>query len=111
MLTALPELGNATQIMQGKLQYHTFCNNCHGDTAVSGGVLPDLRYSAALRDSDLFQKIVHDGILEPKGMVAFGSVLQPKSIELIRAYVTHRVNESVAEAKAANGASGAGAAK
>ncbi len=50
--------------------------------------------------SDLFQKIVHDGILEPKGMVAFGSLLQPKSIELIRAYVTHRVNESVAEAKA-----------
>ncbi|HEY6458189.1 MAG TPA: PQQ-dependent dehydrogenase, methanol/ethanol family [Steroidobacteraceae bacterium] len=110
-LTALPELGNATQIAQGKLQYHTFCNNCHGDTAVSGGVLPDLRYSAALRDNDLFQKIVHDGILEPQGMVAFGSVLQPKSIELIRAYVVHRVNESVAEADTAKGASAAGAAK
>jgi quinohemoprotein ethanol dehydrogenase len=111
VLTALPELGNAAQIAQGKLQYHTFCTNCHGDTAVSGGVLPDLRYSAALRDDELFQKIVHDGILESKGMVAFGSVLQPKSIELIRAYVTHRVNESVAEATAATGASGAGAGK
>ncbi len=93
------------------MRYHTFCNTGHGDTAVSGGVLPDLRYSAALRDGDMFQKIVHDGILEPKGMVAFGSVLQPKSIELIRAYVTHRVNESVAEAKAATGASGAGGAQ
>jgi alcohol dehydrogenase (cytochrome c)/quinohemoprotein ethanol dehydrogenase len=111
VLTALPELGNASLVAQGKLEYHTFCNNCHGDTAVSGGVLPDLRYSDALRDPNLFQKIVHDGILEPKGMVAFGSVLQPKSIELIRAYVTHRVNESVAEAKAANAAAGAGPGK
>jgi len=33
--------------------------------------------------------------------VAFGSLLDPKSIELIRTYVTHRVNESVAEQKAA----------
>jgi quinohemoprotein ethanol dehydrogenase len=96
-LTALPELGSTAQIAQGKLLYHTFCVTCHGDTAVSGGVVPDLRYSAALRADDLFQKIVHDGVLEPKGMVAFGSLLDPNSIELIRAYVTHRVNESVAE--------------
>ena len=100
-LTSLPELGNAAQVAQGKLLYHTFCGTCHGDTAVSGGVLPDLRYSAALRDADLFQKIVHDGILTPKGMVAFGSLLNPQSIELVRAYVTHRVNESVAEQRAA----------
>jgi len=100
VLAALPELGDAAQIAQGKLLYHTFCGTCHGDSAVSSGVLPDLRYAAALRDGDLFQRIVHDGILEPKGMVAFGSLLDPQSIELIRTYVTHRVNESVAEAKA-----------
>jgi quinohemoprotein ethanol dehydrogenase len=100
-LTPLPELGDATQVAQGKLLYHTYCGTCHGDTAVSSGVLPDLRFAPALRDDDLFQKIVHDGILEPKGMVAFGSLLDPPSIELIRAYVTHRVNESVAETKAA----------
>ncbi len=103
VLAALPELGNAAQVAQGKLLYHTFCGNCHGDTAVSGGTMPDLRYSAALRDDELFQKIVHDGILEPKGMVAFGTLLAPPSIELIRDYVTHRVNESVAEAQAASG--------
>ncbi|MEJ0006198.1 MAG: c-type cytochrome [Steroidobacteraceae bacterium] len=97
VLTTLPELGNAAQVAQGKLLYHTFCGNCHGDTAVSGGTMPDLRYSAALRDDDVFQKVVHDGILESKGMVAFGSLLEPKKIELIRAYVTRRVNESVAE--------------
>jgi len=100
VLTKVPELGNAAQIAQGKLLYHTFCGNCHGDTAVSGGTMPDLRYSSALHDDELFQKIVHDGVLEPKGMVAFGSVLEPPQIELIRAYVTHRINESVAEPQA-----------
>jgi hypothetical protein len=40
--------------------------------------------------------------------VAFGSLLAPKSIELIRAYVTHRVNESVAEQKAAGATTTAG---
>jgi alcohol dehydrogenase (cytochrome c)/quinohemoprotein ethanol dehydrogenase len=97
VLARLPESGSASEVATGKLLFHTFCSNCHGDTAISGGTMPDLRYSAALRDEALFQKIVHDGILEPKGMVAFGSVLTPAKIALIRAYVTHRVNESVAE--------------
>jgi quinohemoprotein ethanol dehydrogenase len=102
VLATLPELGSATQVATGKLLYHTYCGNCHGDTAISGGTMPDLRYSAALRDDELFQKIVHDGILESKGMVAFGSLLEPGKIELIRAYVTHRVNESVAEHQVAD---------
>jgi alcohol dehydrogenase (cytochrome c)/quinohemoprotein ethanol dehydrogenase len=97
VLASLPELGNPAQVAQGKQLYHTFCVNCHGDTAISGGTMPDLRYSSALTNEDLFVKIVHDGIYEPKGMVAFASVLKPQQIELIRAYVTHRVNESVAE--------------
>jgi quinohemoprotein ethanol dehydrogenase len=97
VLAMLPELGNAAQVAHGKLLFHTFCSNCHGDTAVSGGTMPDLRYSAALSNGDVFQRIVHDGILEPKGMVAFGSLLDHDRIELIRAYVTHRVNESVAQ--------------
>ncbi len=104
VLAALPELGDAAQVAQGKLLYHTFCGNCHGDTAVSGGTMPDLRYAAALRDDELFQKIVHDGLLEPKGMVAFGTQLDPQAIERVRAYVTHRVNESVAERRAAGAA-------
>jgi quinohemoprotein ethanol dehydrogenase len=101
VLAMLPELGTPAQIAQGKTLFQGYCSTCHGDTAVSSGVLPDLRYAAALRDADLFQKIVHDGILEPKGMAAFGTLLDPKSIELIRTYVTHRVNESVAEARTA----------
>ena len=33
------------QIEQGKVLYHRTCFACHGDTAVSGGVIPDLRYT------------------------------------------------------------------
>ena len=60
-------------------------------------MLPDLRYSAAVSDPKLFHNIVHDGVLQPRGMVAFGAELDNDQIESVRAYVVHRVNESVAE--------------
>jgi alcohol dehydrogenase (cytochrome c)/quinohemoprotein ethanol dehydrogenase len=99
-LQALKELGDAKAIAAGKATYHRYCGPCHGDTAVSGGVLPDLRYSAAVSDPKLFHNIVHDGVLQARGMVAFGAELDDAKIESVRAYVVHRVNESVAEQKA-----------
>ena len=96
-LQVLKELGDAKVVAAGKATYHRYCGPCHGDTAVSGGVLPDLRYSAAVSDPKLFHNIVHDGVLQPRGMVAFGAELDNDQIESVRAYVVHRVNESVAE--------------
>jgi quinohemoprotein ethanol dehydrogenase len=64
-------------------------------------VLPDLRYSAALSNPDVWQSIVHDGIKQANGMVAFGQVMSASDIETIRAYVIHRANEQVAESNAA----------
>jgi len=40
---------SAAVVAQGKLHYHTHCGMCHGDSAVSGGVLPDLRYFCRAR--------------------------------------------------------------
>jgi len=100
-LQALAEFGGAKVVTAGKATYHRFCVACHGDTAVSGGVLPDLRYSAALTTPALWHGIVHDGELQARGMAAFGSELSDAEIESVRAYVTHRVNESVAEQQAA----------
>ena len=94
-----PELGSAKVVSDGKAIYHQYCGTCHGDTAVSGGVLPDLRYSAAASDGKLWQSIVHDGVLQTRGMIAFGAELEPAQIDAVRAYVVHRINESVAEAK------------
>jgi len=88
---------NAAVIAQGKLRYHTYCSVCHGDSAVSGGVLPDLRYSVALGDGNVWQTIVHDGVRQANGMVSFGEQMSKDEIETIRAYVIHRANEQVAE--------------
>src|SRR5579875_215540 len=92
-----PAVGSAAVIEHGKALYHTYCGTCHGDTAVSGGVLPDLRYSPAAGDEQLWQSIVHDGALRAGGMVAFGSELSRADVEAIRAYVVHRIDQSAAE--------------
>ncbi len=92
-----PAKASAKVVAEGKQRFHSYCSACHGDSAFSGGVLPDLRYSAALADPDLWQSIVHDGIRQANGMVAFGEHLSKDEIEAIRDYVVHRANEQLAE--------------
>jgi len=89
-----PDQADPATVTTGKAHYHSYCSVCHGDSAVSGGVLPDLRYSAALGQAALWQQIVHDGALSANGMVAFQSELSPGDIETIRAYVIHRANQT-----------------
>ncbi len=62
-----PNTANVAVVTEGKARYHRFCGTCHGDSAVSGGVLPDLRYSSALGDPALWNQIVHDGGAEVAG--------------------------------------------
>jgi mono/diheme cytochrome c family protein len=83
---------SAATIENGKERYQRYCSMCHGDVAVSGGVLPDLRYSAAL-SSDQWTNIVLGGLLQPNGMVSFSKELSHKDAEAIRAYVISRANE------------------
>jgi alcohol dehydrogenase (cytochrome c)/quinohemoprotein ethanol dehydrogenase len=88
-----PSKANMAVVGEGKARYHRFCGTCHGDSAVSGGVLPDLRYSSALSNEATWNQIVHDGILESQGMVSFASVLSQSEIDAIRAYVIYRANQ------------------
>jgi PQQ-dependent dehydrogenase (methanol/ethanol family) len=76
--------------------YQRFCGGCHGDVAVSGGVLPDLRYSGALANEH-WLSIVRDGVLGLYGMVGFSKELSRQDAEAIRAYVIFRANQSLAE--------------
>ncbi|HTV51645.1 MAG TPA: PQQ-dependent dehydrogenase, methanol/ethanol family [Steroidobacteraceae bacterium] len=99
-----PEIAGSAGITEGKRIYHRYCGTCHGDAAVSGGVLPDLRYSAAVGDAQLWQSIVHDGALQAGGMVAFGSELDARQVEAVRAYIVRRIDESVAEQQGLKGA-------
>lgn len=91
-----PETAAAAVVAQGKAHYHSYCNVCHGDSAVSSGVIPDLRYSAALSNAAAWQSIVHDGVLQANGMISFSQALNAAEIETIRAYVIHRAHEQVA---------------
>src|SRR6185295_17682112 len=45
-----PEIGDEAKWTAGKAVFHTYCSVCHGDSAVSGGLIPDLRLSAITKD-------------------------------------------------------------
>ncbi|MGA7295166.1 MAG: PQQ-dependent dehydrogenase, methanol/ethanol family [Terriglobales bacterium] len=91
---------SAAQIHHGERVYQRFCSGCHGDVAVSGGVLPDLRYSSTLANERWF-KIVRDGAYQSLGMVAFGEEVTQEDAADIRDYVIFRANQSLGEEKAA----------
>ena len=62
---------------RGLYLYQVNCMICHGDTGVSGGVVPDLRYSATLGSPDAWKSIVVDGIA---GQQRHGAVRQHPEI-------------------------------
>jgi mono/diheme cytochrome c family protein len=90
---------STAQIHHGEAIYQRFCSGCHGDVAVSGGVLPDLRYSRMLATEQWF-KIVRVGEYQTVGMVAFGKEVSQQDAADIRAYVIFRANQSMSETKA-----------
>jgi len=85
---------SATTIHKGEALYQRYCSTCHGDVAVSGGVLPDLRYSGTL-DNDQWFDIVLKGQLRQTGMVSFDKELSRDDAVAIRAYVIFRANQSM----------------
>jgi alcohol dehydrogenase (cytochrome c)/quinohemoprotein ethanol dehydrogenase len=94
-----PELeANDETVARGKFLYHRHCVVCHGDAAVSGGLLPDLRASPTINDSQLFAAIVLDGVRGPLGMVSFAAELDSEDAETVRAYLVARAHESLSQA-------------
>lgn len=93
-----PSTATAAQIHNGEAVYQRFCSSCHGDVAVSGGVLPDLCYSTALVDDRWF-RIVRDGALQSGGMVAFGKEVSQQDAADVRAYVIFRANQRKGDTK------------
>lgn len=88
-----PATAPAAVVAEGGALYGRFCGTCHGDAAIGGGLLPDLRRSGALPDPDTWKMIVHDGALKDNGMVSWSNVMTPQQIEAIRHYVIKRANE------------------
>jgi quinohemoprotein ethanol dehydrogenase len=94
-----PATASAATVAAGEALFGRFCSVCHGEAAVAGGVVPDLRGSPFIA-VDAWYSIVLDGALKEGGMAAFGSVLDRTQAAAIRDYVIHRANED----KAASGA-------
>ncbi len=86
-----PEIAAAGGALFGR-----YCGTCHGDAAVGGSVLPDLRRSGALANGKTWAEIVHGGALKDNGMVSFASVMSAEQAESIRHYVIKRANEDKA---------------
>jgi len=92
---------------RGAKEYARRCGSCHGDAAVSGGLVPDLRFSAALSNAVFWKAVVNDGALESQGMVGFGSELDAAGQAAVRAYLIGRAQQSYAALHATDGARGA----
>ncbi len=97
-----PSTARAAEIKRGEAIFQRFCSACHGDVAVSGGVIPDLRYSSAISNDQLFSSIVLGGLLRKLGMVAFAKELTPDDVKAVRSYVILRANQSLQTATQAN---------
>ncbi len=89
-----PSKASIDEIKRGEANFQRFCAACHGDVAVSGGVLPDLRYSGTIANDQVFSSIVLGGLLRKQGMVSFGSELTKDDVRTIREYVIFRANQS-----------------
>jgi len=91
-LAALPNPASSATVRKGEQLFQSYCAECHGDVAVSGGVLPDLRRSSALTDDAWFE-IVLRGDLQSEGMVSFSKELSRDDAAAIRSYVIFRRNQ------------------
>jgi quinohemoprotein ethanol dehydrogenase len=88
-----PEPSDAASIARGEPLYDQYCSACHGEHAVGGGVVPDLRASNFL-GMDFFYNIVLDGALKDAGMASFKSALSRDDAAAIRSFVIHQANQN-----------------
>ena len=83
---------DAETVALGKLLYHQYCTRCHGDAAISAGVIADLRYLDAATHA-LWDAIVLGGAHLDKGMPGFAGHLEKAETDAIHAYVIKRAHE------------------
>ncbi len=83
-------------IMAGVNAFHVHCSTCHGDSAVGGGVLPDLRWSPLNRDPSAWKEVVINGARKDRGMVSFAPVMSEADAEAVRQYVIWKANRDYA---------------
>ncbi len=94
----IPETINSKAVLKiGSEAYAHACVTCHGDQAFSSGLVPNLRFSAALADADYWREIVYEGGLAENGMPNFGKIMDEETVEAIREYVISVANSDFNE--------------
>jgi PQQ-dependent dehydrogenase (methanol/ethanol family) len=90
-----PELlASSETVTQGHRLYAFRCAVCHGLSAISGGVLPDLRRSSPQTFAE-WDAIVLGGARAQQGMPAYNGILTPEESQAIMAYVVHRAHATL----------------
>ncbi|NKF23510.1 PQQ-dependent dehydrogenase, methanol/ethanol family [Solimonas marina] len=92
VLQSPKQFADAQTIATGQKAYDRTCIVCHGAGAISGGIAPDLRYSAAIGNKEFWDQVVVNGVFASQGMVSFKENFTPQEIEAIRAYVIDRAH-------------------
>jgi quinohemoprotein ethanol dehydrogenase len=83
-----PLTASAAVVARGEAEYRNYCGRCHGPEAAENfGILPDLRYSAALGSRETWAAVVLGGAMKANGMASFAPVLDAEEAEAIRAFV------------------------
>jgi quinohemoprotein ethanol dehydrogenase len=83
----------APEIEKGRVLFAMFCGRCHGGGVVSGGSVPDLRYSEE-STHQMFEEIVRGGARREFGMPSFAEDLTSEQVRFIHAYILDRARES-----------------
>jgi len=76
------------QVEHGRGLYNQYCAVCHGGNAISGGIVPDLRYRIGDLDP-AWQSIVIEGGFAANGMPAWKDFLSPDEADTIKGYVAY----------------------
>jgi alcohol dehydrogenase (cytochrome c)/quinohemoprotein ethanol dehydrogenase len=87
-----PATAAAAMVARGEAEYRTYCGRCHGPDTANYGILPDLRYSVALRSKERWAAVVLDGAMKADGMASFAPVLDANKAEAVRAFVIAQAN-------------------
>lgn len=89
--------GSDEMLARGEEIYEDYCGACHGIDGQARATFPDLRYSAALGSPELWNAIVLEGVRSQNGMASFAAALSEEDAEAVRAYMTRRANQRLAQ--------------
>ncbi|RLQ22280.1 PQQ-dependent dehydrogenase, methanol/ethanol family [Seongchinamella sediminis] len=86
-----PLTADAATLAEGKRLYADHCGVCHGLSALSANIIPDLRYLTPEKHAE-FLPIVY-GLRSHQGMPPFGGILEQQEAESIRQYIIQRSHD------------------